>query len=434
MMRLSRRRFLQRAATTAAVAVGTAMGASGLPSVAFAAPTRQAKTIVRYWDFQQSDKSILEAQAAAVQQFQEANPDIEIQVEVTPYIQYRDKLLTATRGGTPPDIAQLDQIWVSEFAAADAIIPLDDYIAKSSVIKPEIFFPGAWASNVYKGSVWGIPNNNDVWQELYYNRTLFEQAGLDPDKPPTTWEELSEMGAKLTRAPDVYGLALYGVKNEVISVVIDSWIYSNGGKIVSDDGKSAAIDSPEAIEAIKHYVSLQPIAPPGTPTRNEEDAVGLFVAGKVAMGLFGSWQQDSFKNRAPDMQWDLAMTPAPAGKQFHGTLGGWNSAIFKGSKSVEAAWKYIEFLADKEIQKKVNSLIPARLDAGKEFIEELRKRPDVIFTTVNTGLPRPISPVYPQISDAQQQMMQDIWAGTPVEEAVKACAKNINDILATLPA
>jgi ABC-type glycerol-3-phosphate transport system substrate-binding protein len=210
---------------------------------------------------------------------------------------------------------------------------------------------------------------------------------------------------------------------------MDSWIYSNGGKIIDDAGKAALINSPESVAALEHYVSLLESAPPGTPNREEGESINLFTSGKVAMGLFGSWQQDTIKQRGPDMKWDLAMCPAPDGKQFRGTLGGWSMSIFKASKNPEAAWKYVEFLTHKDVQKTVNSLIPARNDAGKEFVEALRKRPDVILKTVDTGLPRPISPVYPQISEVQQSMMQDIWANKQVKPAADKAAKDIEKVL-----
>jgi hypothetical protein len=85
------------------------------------------------------------------------------------------------------------------------------------------------------------------------------------------------------------------------------------------------------------------------------------------------------------------------------------------------------------VQKAVGSLIPARLDAGKEFIQEKRRSPDVIFETVNNGMPRPISPVYPRISDVQMDMMQDIWTGTPVDQAVAAAATEIEEVIAEMP-
>ncbi|MFB0546959.1 MAG: extracellular solute-binding protein, partial [Anaerolineae bacterium] len=210
-------------------------------------------------------------------------------------------------------------------------------------------------------------------------------------------------------------------------------IYSNGGYILDPETGEVVYNSPEVIAALEFYKSLEEIAPPGTVNRGELEAVDLFTSGKAAMGMLGSWQQDTIRQRAPDMNWGVTMVPAPEGKTFHGTLGGWSLSIYEQSEHKDAAWKYIELLAGKDVQKAVSSLIPARLDAGKEFIDEKRQGPDVIFDTVNTGYPRPISPVYPRISDAQTTMMQDIWTGVPVEEAVAGAAEAIEEIISEMP-
>lgn len=384
---------------------------------------------IEVWDFQQSDKNILDAQKKAIAEFEKQNPKIKVNVTVFPIQDYRDRLLVAAQSAQPPDMATLDQIWMAEYAASGAIIPLDDYIAKGGV-KAADFFPGAWSSNVWEGKTWGVPLNNDVWEQMYYNKAMFKAAGLDPEKPPTTWAELLTACKALTKAPDQYGIALMGT-GEWVVVTMDSFIYSNGGRILNDKGTEAVINSPESVKALETYKALAECAPPGTPNRNEPEAVGLFTAGKAAIGFLGSWQQDTLNSSKID--WGIAMMPTPEkGGTFHGTLGGWNMSIFAKSKKQDQAWAYVQFLTGKEPQKTVNSLIPARLDAGKEFINELRKGPQIIFDTVNNGYPRPLSAVYPQVSKAQQDMMQAIWAGTPVKEAADAAAKEINAALAEL--
>jgi ABC-type glycerol-3-phosphate transport system substrate-binding protein len=395
--------------------------------LAVAPVAAQDPVTIEIWDFQQSDLNILEAQKTAIAQFEAANPGIKVNVTVFPIAEYRDRLLVAVQAGQTPDMATLDQIWMAEFAASGAIIPLDDYLAASSV-NPDDFFPGAWSSNVWNGQTWGIPLNNDVWEEMYYNKAMFEAAGLDPENPPTTWAELLEACTALTKAPDQYGIALMGT-GEWVVVTMDSFIYSNGGSILSEDGTQATINSPESVAALEAYKALGDCSPPGTPNRNEPEAVGLFTAGQAAIGFLGSWQQDTLKNT--ELDWGVAMMPVPnEGDTFHGTLGGWNMTIFSASQHPDETWKYVEFLTGKEPQKTVNSLIPARLDAGQEFIDELRTGTDIIFDTVNNGYPRPLSAVYPQVSQAQQDMMQAIWAGTPVQEAADAAAEEINAILA----
>lgn len=397
------------------------------PAVMAADPAAEDVVTIEVWDMQQSDKNILEAQQKAIDQFEAANPGIKVNVTVFPIAEYRDKLLIAVQGGTPPDISTLDQIWMAQWAAADAIVPLDDYLAKST-LKREDFFPGAWDSNVWDGKVWGIPLNNDVWQELYYNKDMFEAAGLDPEKPPADWDEFLAYAEKLNNPPDQYGIAIMGM-GEWITCIMNSYIHSNGGGIINPEGTEAIINQPESVAALEYLAKLNAFAPPGTGSRNEADAIPLFTSGKVAMIMAGSWQQDTFKG-FPELNWGVAMNPAPAGKVFHGTLGGWNLSIYKAAKHPDEAWKYVEFLgADKEVQKTVNSLIPARLDAGKEFIDELRIGPQIIFDTVNNGVPRPLSKVYFDVSKAQADMMQEIWAGGDAQAAADNAAMVINEAL-----
>lgn len=262
---------------------------------------------------------------------------------------------------------------------------------------------------------------------MYYNKQMFKDAGLDPDAPPTTWEELLAACQTLTSPPNNFGIAVLGT-GEWSVVTMNSFIHSNGGGILNEDGTEAIINSPEAVEALQFYKDQADCAPSGSPNRIEAEAVGLFTANNAAIVFVGSWQQDTFNNS--DVDWGVAMVPVPqAGDTFRGTLGGFNMSLFADSEHPDETWKYIEFLTGKEPQKTVNSLIPARLDAAREFIDEQRIGGDVIFETVNNGLPRPLSAVYSQVSQAQQDMMQAIWAGTPVQDAADSAAAEINDII-----
>ena len=107
---------------------------------------------------------------------------------VFPIAEYRDRLLVAVRAGETPDMATLDQIWMAEFAASGAIIPLDDYLAASEV-NPDDFFPGPGRPT--SGTVRpGAFRSTTTWEEMYYNKAAFSAVGLDPEDPPSTWAEL----------------------------------------------------------------------------------------------------------------------------------------------------------------------------------------------------------------------------------------------------
>lgn len=378
---------------------------------------------------QQSSKDINESYAPLVKKFEAENPGTKVKVSAFPFEQYRDKVLVAMKGGTGPDVLALDQVWMAEFAAGKLIAPLSDQLASSASIKKEDFFEGAWASNEYQDKNWGVPLNADVWEQMYYNADLFRAAGLDPDKPPTTWEEWNEAAGKFKQGSDQFGISLIGCKGEPAVVMTDSLLFSNGGKIV--DGDQAAFNSPENIAALTQYKNLLANAPSGTSGTCEQDAVGRFTSGKAAMLLGGSWQQDTM-NDAAKFDWRIAVPPAPEGKKFVGALGGFNLALNAKAKNPEAAFKWIEFMAQPDNQAAVSSLIPAHKEAGTSFVNENRKQPEVVLETLNSGSPRPLSPVYPAISQAQQDALQAIIGGEPVENAVKTAHGAIEEALKEL--
>ena len=152
--------------------------ALAVPLISATAVAQEVVTI-EFWDNQQAESGLSQFQQAAVDLFEETHPGIKINVVTVPYAEYQDRLTIAVRGGTPPDISTVDQIWNYGFATGGAIIALDDYIAGSETVKQENFFPGAWNSAAFEGKVWGIPFNIDVWQFTFYNKALLDAAGVD---------------------------------------------------------------------------------------------------------------------------------------------------------------------------------------------------------------------------------------------------------------
>ncbi len=379
-----------------------------------------------FWDNQQSESGLSEYQQAAVDEFEATHPNIKIEVVTVPYPEYRDKLLIAVQGGTPPDISTVDQIWNSEFAVAGAIIPLDDYIAESETVTQENFFPGAWDSAVWEDQVWGIPFNIDVWQFTFYNNALLEAAEVDPEML-TTWEGLQEAGEALTDADaGQYAVGLVGHRGEDTVVIMDSFIYSNGGSVLNEDG-TCALGEPEATEALEYLVSLLPYAPEGVANASTGSMRELFLNGSLATEWWPALEQPTLFNS--ELDWDFVVGTAPEGKTSIGTLGGWNLVIYADSPHKEEAWEFIQFMTLKDINQKVVDLVPANIESATEFLEAERKGPELILEHLNNARPRPLSPVYPEVSSIQQDLAQAIFTGTPVAEAVTIACEEIDALL-----
>ncbi len=396
------------------------------PKVALAQECEGEPVVLEWWDNQQTDSGLSQYQQAAVDEFEAQNPCISVDVVTVPYPAYRDRLLTAVQGGTAPDISTVDQIWNSEFAVADAIIPLDDYIAQSETVKQENFFPGAWDSTVYNGQVWGIPFNIDVWQFTFYNNRLLQEAGVDPQQL-ATWEGLKAAAEALTdRDAGKYAIGLVGARGEIPSVIMDSFIYSNGGSVLNEKGQ-CALDQPEAIEALQYLADLVPYAPEGVNNFTAENATDLFLNESLATMWWPALVQPSLLDSGLD--WGLVAGTAPEGMTAVGTLGGWSLVIYKDSPNKDAAWKFIEFLTDPDVNQRVVDLIPANVNAAEPFLQANRREPELIMEHLNNARPRPLSPVYPEVSAIQVDMIQEIFSGTPVADAVAAACDEINQVV-----
>ncbi len=400
----------------ASTALGIALG--------FAAGTASAQDVtITFWDNQQTESGLSQFQQAAVDKFEAANPGIKVDVVTVPYPEYQQRLLLAVQGGNAPDVSTVDQIWNSAFAAAGAIVPLDDF-ASAGGVTADRYFPGAWDSAEFDGNLWGIPFNVDVWSFSFYNKELLDAAGVDPASM-VSFDGLLAAAEKLT-GDGKFGVGLFGHRGEDTVVVMNSFIYSNGGSVLAEDG-SCALDQPEAVEALEFMVQLQPYAPPGILNSSSGDMRELFLNGALALEFWPALEQPTLQGS--NIDWDFVVGHAPGDATPVGTYGGWNLVVYEQSENKEAAWKFIEFLTSEEVNGEVVDLIPANVGAASPFLEANRTGPDRIMTHLNNARPRPLSAQYLQVAEAELDMMQDIFSGKDPQTAASEACQAINSIV-----
>ena len=211
---LSRREFLRLATITAAGGVLAACTKAVTPTqeappeVQPTAPPPPEEATIRYWtgwggDWSGKTWEALQATETYKKMF--ANETVELKGGV-PY----EAFLTAIAGGEPPDGAS--NIQYIDYMARDVLRPLEDYVAASSIIKKEEFVEGNWNQGFFKGAQLGVPAIECFLQYgLDYNTKMVEDAGLDPDKPPETWEEVSAWNEKLTKFDSAGNLLQIGL-------------------------------------------------------------------------------------------------------------------------------------------------------------------------------------------------------------------------------
>lgn len=371
---------------------------------------------LQFWDNQQTESGLSTYQQAAVDRFMDENPGIKVEVTTVPYPEYQQRLLTAVQGGNAPDISTLDQIWMGAFAQAGAIADLTDRAAESGVER-DSFFTGAWDSAMFNDGLYGVPFNVDVWQFSFYNKDLLDEAGVAPEQLET-FDGLLAAAEKLT-TDGQFGVGLFGHRGEDTVAVVNSFIFSNGGKVLDDTG-ACALDQPEAVEALEYLQELSQYAPSGILNASSGDMRELFLNGSLAIEFWPALEQPTLQ--ASDINWGFVNGTAGASGKAVGTFGGWNLAVYESSEHKDAAWKFIEFMVREDVNGDVVDLIPANVAAAEGFLNENREGPAEVMAHLGNAMPRPLSARYLEVSDIQLTLYQDVLSGAnPAEAAGFAC-------------
>ncbi len=283
---------------------------------------------------------------AMAEEFNKAHPNIVVKPVYTgSYQDTTAKVQAAVQGKTPPDLAVLLTTELYSMLDMDAIIPLDDFISKSGGDKyKNDFYPGFMANSQTGGKTWSIPFQRSTIV-LYYNKAAFKEAGLDPEKPPKTWDEMAAAAKKLTK-PGRWGI-------EIPSSGFPYWMYQtfalqNGKNIMSADGKQVFFDTAENAEALQYWVDLarkDKVMPEGVIEWGTVPSD--FIEGKTAMMYHTTGNLTNVKNNA---KFDFGVAMLPSKKQQGTPTGGGNFYLFKGTdkKRQEAAWKFVQWTTDPE--------------------------------------------------------------------------------------
>lgn len=377
---------------------------------------------VRFMDFSASGGHEPDL-AALVTAFEAQNKDIKIQVETVPYDSYFTKLQTAVAGGTAADAFELDYQNFVSYAKNGSLAPLsgvDGAAYKESLLK-------AFVSD---GKQYGLPESfsNVV---LFYNKALFDKAGVAAPTAAWTWADEQAAAAKLTDAKaKVWGDYQPISYNEYYKAVAQA-----GGQFLSTDGKSAAFDSPAGIAAAKWLVDKA-----GKTMPTDKDGAGtpdfdtnLFKAGKLAMWHTGIWMFSAMKDVPFD--WDVVVEPGDTAKASAMFANG--VAINSASKSKAAAQKWLTFLSSSD------DMVTARLKTSWELppvaaISKLSSylsagKPanrQAVFDSLNATVLPPVVERQQEMQDAVTKQLTEAAAGRmTVEAAVKAAATAVNALL-----
>jgi multiple sugar transport system substrate-binding protein len=320
------------------------------------------------------------------------------------------------------DVFSADVIWTAEFASQKWLYDLTPYMEE----KKGEFIEAPIETVTYDGKLWGSPESSDAGL-LYYNTDKV-------DAVPETWQEV------YAQAKDEGGIVYQGAPYEGLTCDFLELFFGAGGEVLSEDGTKATIGEGDAFVKTVSFMAdgiKNGSAPKAVTTYMEPESLAAFQTGKYA--YMRNWPYAYALNtkakRVKD-NFDVAAQPTFEGGEPAGILGGHNSVISVYSKNPGAALKIVDFIGSPEIQKAYASqfsLAPVRAEVyDDEDVKKAVPFAEALREGITNARARPVSPVYPQISQAIYKNVNAVLAGQMSPEDAKAKAQaDIEKALAT---
>ncbi len=357
---------------------------------------------------------------------------------------YQTKLMTMIAGGTAPDIFRTSPDMVPTYISRKILMPLDDFIKKSSELKLEDFFPQVLhkyrfdGETIGKGPVYGFGTDWSLDQTLFFNKDMFDKEGIPYPTKSLSWEEFRDIAKKLTHRED--RKKQFGCLIGYIPLLV----YQNGGRVFSEDGKRCLLDSPEAIEAFKFLVDLRikdEVMPSYTELR-DTNQLQLFQTGRLGMFLSGRYYVPIVSSVVKHFKWGVA-PGLHKKKRVNVCVGPYGWVMSKTVRHPDAAWKLMEWLVvgdcEKELARMGYNIPVIKKIAYSDLFLTNPNHPEgfnkIFMDEVEYTVPSPLTPYAP--TDRWKRIIGEelelayLEEQTAEEAAVKAC-KRINELIAEI--
>ncbi|MBP3962803.1 ABC transporter substrate-binding protein [Paenibacillus lignilyticus] len=338
-------------------------------------------------------------------EFEKQHPNIKVKYIAEQGI---EKLTTLIAGGTPPDVALLDRFMAGAWAAKGSLESLNPYLEIDGEVSADDYYPSVWAEGNYKGELYAMPFGTDN-RAMYYNKTLMKEAGLDPEKPPTTISELDAAAEKIFKKTSS-GYEQVGF----IPWMNQGFLYTQGWNFGGEwaKGEELTPNDPQIVKALEWmagYAKKYDMA----KINKFNDVMGKtginpFWTGKVGFVFDGNWILNDLTSNAkvkPTFEWGVAPMPSEDGYAQTTWAGGWSWVMPKGAKHPKESWELLKFIAGYD----GTLLWGKRADAGNDITampkvnEELKitekERLKVFVGLMEIAHTRPVTPAGQKLWD-----------------------------------
>ncbi|HET6294455.1 MAG TPA: sugar ABC transporter substrate-binding protein [Kribbella sp.] len=364
--------------------------------------------------------------------FTKENPNITVKIQERPYPEFWSTLQTGAAGGTAPDAFWMLAQQIRPYAVGGQLLDISDAVKNQNVDLAN--YPRA-VLDLYDqgdGKLYGLPKDVDT-NAVWYNKALFDKAGVAYPAANWTWADFRETAKKLTDpAAGTWGVA---APLDYQSGYYNS-IFQAGGQVISDDGKTSVIDSPEAQAGIKFWTDLQ--ADKSSPTLqqlSDTEAETMFEQGKVAMYVSGAyWALKLYQNKTIQAKVDVA--PLPTGVKKATVTSGIENVGYAGTKHPEETKKFLLFASGEQaanIQAKSGAVLPAYKGTEKAWMNAMPefKNLQTFIDALAYSVPLPVQGNAAEWQGLQAKYLTAAWDGkASVADAAAQYADAIDKVLA----
>lgn len=373
----------------------------------------------------------------AVEAWNRDQTAVRVQLSIFGWGEIQTKVLTELAAGIGPDLWMHGGAAAALFASTGEALPLDAYLRRWG--KARDFYERLLEEVTYQGRVYAVPLQASTIGPLFYRKDLFRDVGLDPNRPPQDWRSLKEAARRLTRydGPRLMRAGFFvPYEGHYAQQIWATFLWANGGEILTRDGRRAAFASPEGVEALEYYASFvrERIFLPGVIESAPQ--IPHVVTGRVAMGPGGSFDVGTMeKLAAPEVYEQIAVALPVAGRAGRAALAGQNVLFLsRRSRNPDATWRFVEYLLRDDVHRELLAhagFMPVRRSQeGAAYLRSNWRYPvfagAMRWARGNPNIPRWIE-VRTRIVRAIEEAVQ---GRKTARQALEDAARDVNAILA----
>ncbi|WIY53198.1 extracellular solute-binding protein [Devosia sp. YIM 151766] len=357
--------------------------------------------------------TLTEGYAEYFAEWEAANPGFKVAPEVVGWGQCQDKVTTLAAAGNPVALAYVGSRTLKQFAENDLIVPVP-----MSEEEKAAYYNYVPDTVTFDGTQWGVPVAFST-KALFWNKDLFEEAGLDPDTPPKTWEEKIAFAKQISENTDAAGYGLVAKTFDNTMHQFLHWVYTNDGSVIDADG-NITLNSPQVLAALQAIKDIVPYSEEGPTAYEQNEVRAIWLDGGVAM-IEASVNAGILADEA-GMNWGVADLPLGPDAKGPGTLLITDAlAVFKGSGVEDQATSLAKFITEGERQwaaemaQGLTPLRPLEPQTSELVAENAYWQP--FLDGIEFGGPEPLFNDYIGLQNVMIEMVQSVVIGAAEPEA-----------------